>query len=229
MAPTAVVFDWYATLAAPNVDDFWTRLPDIVTAAGGLPDPAALAEWAGAHPIEHREHSASETSYRTWQRSRLAALFTRCGVAEPHRSALLDEIDEVRYSRVFGVFPDVVPAITALRARGVTVGLCSNWDWDLDRHLRHNGLDGLLDFVVCSAPLGYRKPHPAIFDEVVRRAGAFPEEVVFVGDSWHDDVAGAQRAGLTPVHIVRSGSCAVDRHDGVACLTTLDDIGRLDL
>ncbi|HEX6425895.1 MAG TPA: HAD family hydrolase [Acidimicrobiales bacterium] len=229
MAPTAVVFDWYATLATPNVDDFWTRLPEIVTTAGGEPDAQALADWEGAHPVEHRDHSADEASYRAWQRSRLAQLFERCGIVEPRRSRLLDEIDAVRYSRLFGVFPDVMPAITELRAQGVTVGLCSNWDWDLDRHLRHNGLDGLLDFVVCSAPLGYRKPHRVIFDEVVRRARVAPNEVVFVGDGWHDDVAGARHAGLKPVHIVRSGPCAVDRHDGVACITTLDDIGGIGL
>lgn len=36
-----VVFDWYNTLAAPNPNDFWTRLPELISEAGGVPQEAA--------------------------------------------------------------------------------------------------------------------------------------------------------------------------------------------
>lgn len=35
-------------------------------------------------------------------------------------------------------------------------------------------------------------------------------ETVFVGDNWHDDIVGAGKAGITPVHIVRAGTCDID-------------------
>lgn len=222
MTAAAVVFDWYATLAAPHADDFWERLPELIEQAGGVPDAATLAE-RHAHPVEHRRYSTGEALYRDWQRRRLDDLFVRCGVHEPARSALLDHIDDVRYTRLFEVFDDVPGAVSRLKQQGVTVGICSNWDWDLDRHLAHNGLDDVFDFVVCSASVGYRKPHPAIFERVLARAGVAASEVTFVGDDWHDDVTGARTAGFTPVHISRSGTCPVADHDGVTCVTDLRD------
>ncbi|MGI8792994.1 MAG: HAD family hydrolase [Acidimicrobiales bacterium] len=100
------------------------------------------------------------------------------------------------------------------------MGICSNWDWDLDRHLERTGIAEHVDFVVCSAIHGYRKPHPAIFDTVVARVEASPESILFVGDSWGDDIDGARAAGLRPVHIARQGSCpAIDvAHDDVPCV-----------
>jgi putative hydrolase of the HAD superfamily len=228
MAISAVVFDWYATLAMPNPDDFWIRLADEIADAGGEPDDGLLAAWDLDHPVEHLDHSTDEASYRAWQRARLDAVFAGCGVADPARTALLDRIDAQRYTRVYDVFPDVSDVLAGLRDRGVTVGICSNWDWDLDRHLVRNGIADRLDFVVCSAQLGYRKPHPAVFGEVLDRAGtAAPDEVVFVGDSWHDDVTGSRAAGLRPVHVVRAGACRVDGHDGVPCTSTVADVLRL--
>ena len=215
MPVSAVVFDWYATLAAPHPDDFWIRLPELITEAGGRPDADALQTWDLDHPSDHREQSASEAVYRAWQRRRLDEVFARCGLDGAARARLLDHVDDVRYSRLFSVFPDVPAAIADLQAQGVVVGICSNWDWDLDRHLAHNGVADLLDFVVCSAQVGYRKPHPAIFEAVLDRAGTAPDETVFVGDSWRDDIVGARTSGLTPVHIVRSGACGVDDHADV--------------
>lgn len=224
---SAVVLDWYGTLAVPHGDDFWARLDEIVVEAGGRPDPDALAEWELEHPAEHRRHSVDEPGYRAWQRRRLDHVLARCGLAVPQRTRVLDHIETVRYTRLFSTFPDVPAALARLRERGLVVGLCSNWDWDLDRHLDHNGITGLLDFVVCSASVGYRKPHPAIFEEVVGHAGVPAGEILFVGDSWGDDVAGAAAAGLVPVHIARSGPCARDDHCGVPCVPDLAALARL--
>jgi putative hydrolase of the HAD superfamily len=220
----AVVFDWYNTLAAPHPDDFWTRLPELITGAGGSPRAEALHAWGADHPVVHPEHSGSEDTYRRWQRLRFAELLERCGVEEPGRTTLLDEVEHARYTRLFDVFDDVVEVLGALRARGHPVGICSNWDWDLDRHLRHNGVDELVDFVVCSAVHGYRKPHPAIFASVRDHAGARPGAIVFVGDSWRDDILGASSAGLRPVHVARGGPCGQAAHARVPCVGDLRSV-----
>jgi putative hydrolase of the HAD superfamily len=224
MSVSAVVFDWYATLAMPSPDDFWIRLADDIADAGGEPRAEVLTAWDVDHPVEHTEHSSDEAAYRAYQRRRLDAVFAGCGVAEPARTRLLDRIDDQRYTRDYDVFPDVRATLEGLRDRGVTVGICSNWDWDLDRHLARNDLVDLLDFVVCSAQLGYRKPHPAVFDAVLDRSGAPADEVVFVGDSWHDDVTGSRAAGLRPVHVVRAGRCPVADHDDVPCVADLKEL-----
>jgi hypothetical protein len=130
----------------------------------------------------------------------------------------------VRYTRLFDPYPDVVPTLAALHARGVTIGVCSNWDWDLDRHLTRAGVDGLLDFTVCSARVGTRKPSTQMFATVLDRAGVQPDRVLFVGDSWRDDVEGAAAVGMRRLHLVRAGDCPVTAHADVPCASSLDAV-----
>lgn len=42
---------------------------------------------------------------------------------------------------------------------------------------------------------GYFKPHPALFAHAAEIAGAEPDSILYVGDSFHSDVEGALRAG----------------------------------
>lgn len=224
IAITTVVFDWYGTLAAPNPDDWWPRLGELIRAAGGTPLPEVLSQWDDGHPVDHPEHSTSEASYRAWQRDRLATVLVASDVTEPARTELLDEIDHVRYTRVFDLYPDVVPTLTALRADGVTIGVCSNWNWDLDRHLTRTGIVGLLDFTVCSARAGTRKPSKQIFATVLDRAGERPDRVLFVGDSWRDDIDGAATVGMRGLHLVRDGECPVAAHADVPCAADLSPV-----
>jgi putative hydrolase of the HAD superfamily len=217
MAVEAIIFDWYGTLAAPNNDDFWTRMPQMIEAAGGHAPP--ISEWETI-PIEHESHSLSEDAYRAWEAGRLRTLFTRSGIPEPARSALVEEISGIRYGRLFNVFPDVPGVLTELRGRGLPLGVCSNWDWDLDRHLHHNKIHDCFDTIVCSASVGFRKPHPRIFATVIDRMGIQPEKMLFVGDSWSDDVEGAAAAGFQTAHIARS-ACTVAEHTKALCLEDL--------
>jgi len=66
------------------------------------------------------------------------------------------------------------------------------------------GLDALVDGVVSSRDVGARKPDAVFYRAALLRAGRAglplaPERAVMVGDSWHNDVAGAQAAGLRTV------------------------------
>lgn len=220
-----VVFDWYATLGAPNDEDFWPRIPELIERAGGVVDAGALREWESEHPALHEEQSASEATYRQWQRDRLEHLLLRCGIGEPGRGELLDHVDDQRYSRSFAVFDGVPDVLRELRRRDLRLGVCSNWDWGLDRHLQANGIAELLDFVVCSAEVGRRKPHPTIFELVLGHAGVDPDRILFVGDNWTEDVGGATAAGMRTIHVATATSCAMaGDHSSVPCIAELAEL-----
>jgi len=223
MTVEAIIFDWYGTLCAPNDDDFWTRMPQIIEKAGG--QVQGLNEWE-TNPVEHEAHSQREETYRTWQADRLTSLFQRCGIAEPGRSKLVEELSAIRYQRQFDVFAEVPRALQGLRDRGLRLGICSNWDWDLERHLHRNQIDGFFDVIVCSASVGFRKPHPRIFEAVVNGMRIRPESMLFVGDSWSDDVEGATKAGFQPVHLARS-ACPVANHLTALCIRDLTGVFEL--
>lgn len=97
------------------------------------------------------------------------------------------------------VRPGVPALLRALRGRGLRVGLCSNAPYPapiLRAQLRHLELLPLLDAVVFSSEVGWRKPHPLIFRALVRRLRVPAAAVLFVGDSPAADLAGAAAAGM---------------------------------
>jgi putative hydrolase of the HAD superfamily len=59
--------------------------------------------------------------------------------------------------------------------------------------------------VVVSAEVGWRKPAPAFFAELVRRSGVAAERILFVGDDRGNDYDGARAAGLRAVLLDPAG------------------------
>lgn len=87
--------------------------------------------------------------------------------------------------------------LAALRGR-YAMAIFSNFDYapGLARLLQEHGLAPWFDPVVVSDTLGYRKPGRIAFQRAVALAGAPPESILFVGDSYQDDVVGAVAAGI---------------------------------
>jgi putative hydrolase of the HAD superfamily len=145
-------------------------------------------------------------------RASLADLRGRCATAM--QSALppvdLDALTEALLASLhFTAFPDVEPALAALRARGVRLAVVSNWDVSLHDVLERVGIAPLLDGAVSSAEIGVAKPDPVIFRRGLELAGgAEPGAAWHVGDTPGDDVDGARAAGIEPVLVVRGRPAA---------------------
>ena len=100
-------------------------------------------------------------------------------------------------------FEEVAETLSGLKAKGIQLGVISNWDSRLVAILEGLGLSDIMDTVLVSAREGVRKPSPRIFELALERLGLEPHQALMVGDSVIDDVQGAQRAGLTGVLIHR--------------------------
>jgi putative hydrolase of the HAD superfamily len=96
-----------------------------------------------------------------------------------------------------------VAVLQEARARGFTLAICSNWDWDLEEAIEAAGLTGTVDVTVSSAWVGARKPHRRMYDAVLQRVGVDADSALFVGDTWSCDVEGPRNAGLRPVYVRR--------------------------
>ncbi len=57
------------------------------------------------------------------------------------------------------------------------------------------------DAILVSAEVGYRKPSPIIFQEVLERLGVKPQEAVMVGDTLEADIEGARKLGVKTILI----------------------------
>ena len=89
--------------------------------------------------------------------------------------------------------------LESLRDLGLKLGLVSNAldpPGLLHRDLEQLGVAERLDVAVFSSDVGWRKPHPAIFERALETLGVAPAAALFVGDTLATDVAGASALGM---------------------------------
>jgi HAD superfamily hydrolase (TIGR01549 family) len=95
-------------------------------------------------------------------------------------------------------YPDALPCLAGLRARGLIVGAVGNTPEDAEDLLRRH-----VDLIGSSARWGCEKPAPEFFERIVREAGCVPAEIAYVGDRVDNDVVPALGAGMVAVHLRR--------------------------
>ncbi len=104
------------------------------------------------------------------------------------------------------LYPDTHPALTALHARGLRLGVISNFDSRLFGLLDGLGIAQFFEPIIISTQAGAAKPDTAIFSRALAHHRLPPAHAMHVGDSYEMDVLGAETAGLQPVLIDRQSS-----------------------
>lgn len=97
------------------------------------------------------------------------------------------------------LYPDVLPTLDMLRTH-FRLGLVSNGN----SYPEWCGLKERFAFVIFSQDIGYAKPDRPIFEAACREAKCSPKELVHVGDSLENDVAGANAVGAVSVWLNRN-------------------------
>jgi putative hydrolase of the HAD superfamily len=200
----AVLLDFYGTLAEAT---HWVSAEDVLADHGCDLPPEVRDHWFndGIDGIEHVEHSKTRDHYVAWQRERTLGMLAETDVHPGEYEVILQKLRDGAASRVLEAYAEVPAVLEALRARGLALAICSNWDWDLAEAVHEVGISELVDAQVSSAWVGARKPHPRIFEHTLSEIGASPDKTLFVGDSWGPDVAGPREYGMQSVYLRREG------------------------
>jgi HAD superfamily hydrolase (TIGR01509 family) len=156
---------------------------------------------AKARPPEHREVSIEERYTRALARLGCegpAAVETATKLAHLQLEAQVANTE----------LPPAHAALLRELARTHRLGVVTNFDHAATVHalLQRWELGDLLATTLISIEVGRRKPHPAIYQEALRRLDATPDAALSIGDSLDDDVAGAQATGIDSVWINWDGS-----------------------
>jgi putative hydrolase of the HAD superfamily len=204
MPARGVLLDFYGTLAEAT---HWVSMDDVLAEHGYDLAPDIRDRWwnEGVDGIEHVERSRSRDQYVAWQQERLLGMLAETDVHPAEYEVILDKLRQGNAARVMEAYTEVPGALARLRARGLRLAICSNWDWDLAEAVEEVGLADLVDVVVSSAWAGARKPHPRIFRHTLEKVSVDATDVMFVGDTWGPDVAGPRALGMKPVYISREG------------------------
>jgi putative hydrolase of the HAD superfamily len=205
----AVTFDAAGTLLAPREPVGETYAS--TAARFGIPADAAAVEarfraaFRAAPPLAFPGAPPDDVPRleRAWWRAVVRAAF---GPAADHPR--FDDCFDVvfaHYARAdaWAVFPDVPDALAGLHARGLRLGVLSNFDGRLPGLLDALGIAPLVDAVLWSSAIGAAKPSRAAFETAAHRLGVPVSALCHVGDDPEADVAGARAAGATAVHVYR--------------------------
>ncbi|MBV8384182.1 MAG: HAD-IA family hydrolase [Planctomycetaceae bacterium] len=140
--------------------------------------------------------------YRRWRRIVTSVLGE---VPDPRRA--FDELwDHFGRPEAWSCFPDVAPALRAIREAGLAVRIASNFDARLRSVVAGlRELSEVVEPVIISSEVGFRKPHPAFFRATCEGLGLPPDRVLCVGDDPDNDVRGAVDAGLRGLLLDRRG------------------------
>lgn len=212
------LFDFMATWGT------WTRglLEDL---SGGVADHAAqLAQAIGYDPTTGQFASGSPVIAHTTAEI-AAELLPFLPSANP--ATLLTRMNTLAAEAHLVEAVPLRPLLQALRDRGFHLGLVTNdAEMPARAHLRQSGVDDLFAFVAGFDSGHGAKPAPGPLLAFARAVGLAPEEIVMVGDSRHDLVAG-RAAGMRTAGVLTGPAVAGD----LAPLAdvVLPDIGHLPL
>ena len=160
-------------------------------------------------PIGKRSENEQKTLFARYQ----TILLKEAGI-EPTADLIRNNImkmQQVKFKRV--LFNDVLPALEQLKQSGIILGLISNVDSDIKHLFDKLGLTPLLQVVITSLDVGYRKPQPEIFKEATSHAGVETNESMYIGDQYQIDVLGAKKAGMQGVLLDRNGFFSEDTEE----------------
>jgi putative hydrolase of the HAD superfamily len=232
----AVFFDAGGTLFCPypSVGEIYAHA---AKKYGVTYDPETLQRefedaWARRAGLSSLGPDTNHEKERAWWHSLVGEVFThkRGQATKKTETVPFSEFDaffsELHESftdhKLWQIYPEVGPVLAQLRARGLKLGIVSNWDLRLPVVVKNLKLWDSFDFVLGSSACGATKPARKIFEEALSLAGVLPHEAVHVGDTYDEDFVGAKEAGLHAVHLDREGvGKAVPGDPTISCLKEL--------
>jgi 2-haloacid dehalogenase len=195
-AVDAYVFDLYGTL----VD--YGSLRSIFTARVADPD-AFVATWRQKQ-LQYALTATSMDRYTDFDRLTVLAFRYAAALHGLSDEATQNFEPSDAWSKL-PAFPDVLPALQALRARGIRAAVLSNGTpRGLAAVLAASGLVSALETALSVDAVREYKPRPAVYALAVRHFATSPQRIVFVSSNgW--DVTGAAEFGFRAVWCNRSG------------------------
>jgi putative hydrolase of the HAD superfamily len=188
-----------------GVDECWLHACEAHAGPVGI-DPAGLVKaivetrrWFWGDPGRHRTERTD--MLRAWTRITGHALGRLGRPDETLAGAIAADFAERRWERMT-LFPGVVAALEALRARGVPLALVTNGDAGHQRRkIAQHDLERFFDVLVIEGEMGVGKPDELVYRYALSKLRVRPEEAWMVGDNLEWDVAAPQRLGLRGVWV----------------------------
>lgn len=149
--------------------------------------------------LEATRATGRETHNRFWVAAALEDMGHRVEPEDPRVDRAVEDYFKA-FSSKCKLLPGTMDALRRLGGR-FPLGLLSNFThapaaWNI---LEELALRPLFQAILISGEMGYRKPHPSVFQRLLQAMGVSAQELLYVGDDPGPDVYGALEAGIQPV------------------------------
>lgn len=192
----ALMFDFYGTVVDMQGGLIEAITPYLESKNYTANTPSRVVTWWRRTHFEnsmidallHRDH----TPYREIGRQTVHYTLDRAGIDHTDEEV----VDLVAQIQRLKPFPDVIDALTDIKADGLQLIILSNGDPDmLENGVAYSGTENLWNRVVSVAEANSFKPHADTYATAARISELRPEEVLFVANHAFDCV-GAKAAGM---------------------------------
>ena len=135
-----------------------------------------------------------------------------------------DTYNQFRTTNCWDMYPETLPVLQEIQARGIDVVVTSDFDVGLVNILRQHGLfkpddisSSLVKEVITSYEQGVAKP------DLLKSVKEKWDIIAHVGDSYERDVVGAEKIGVLPIFVDRRNSGVCKLHPSVQTLSGILD------
>ena len=205
----AVGFDYGNTLTDSgmpmNWKDFYREaLTAVLAVTNSGINPDKLA--AGEKILFKYNTRVNERDYEVNSDTVFADLFQAWGIAD---LSLLKPAKDAFYPSFFNrteVYPETESVLKELKKKNIKIGVLSNTAYGADKEYLIGStpqINRYFDVCLASMEVGFRKPHPAGFLQLLQVLQVQAGDCLFVGDE-PVDVIGANKTGMVSVLINRS-------------------------
>lgn len=153
--------------------------------------PMAFGRGLSAPALRQREQQ--------WWRTLVQAVFAAENEFPQFEEFFVEIFEFFRTAAAWEVLDDTHETLQALQQRGLRLGVISNFDTRLYDVLAALELRSYFDSIHISTEVGVAKPEAAIFATALHAHQLTAAEAIHIGDSWREDIQGAQAAGLQPI------------------------------
>lgn len=125
------------------------------------------------------------------------------------------------------VYEDTLEIIKYLKNKDIKIGILTDVPYGMDKIFVKKDIfkfEDMIDCLLTSVEVGYRKPDPQGYKVLAQRLGLMPEQMIYVGNE-EKDIIGAKMIGMRTVLVDRyNNGLTFEENYRVKCLSELKNI-----
>jgi HAD superfamily hydrolase (TIGR01549 family) len=139
-----------------------------------------------------------------WSNGFPNALFDVLGILDNQTKKVARELQEYHINQrnlwTF-TYEWIYKTLDYLRKSNYRMSVLTNSDGRANKIFKYLKLDGFFDQIFESKEMNIEKPDPKIFSRALGELNIAPSSAIYIGDFYHVDVIGANRAGVGAIHV----------------------------